>query len=84
MEFIGLFSNQQIFLPKDFDEQKNSLIIKLKHTQTTTRVYWYLDSIFIKMTQDIHEVSIQPKKGKHVVTVVDGLGNELSKAFKIL
>ncbi len=84
MEFIGLFSNQQIFLPKDFNEQKNYLVLKLKHTQTTTRVYWYLDSFFIKMTQDIHEVSIQPKKGKHIVTVVDESGNELLKGFKIL
>jgi penicillin-binding protein 1C len=84
MEFVGLFSNEQIFLPKDFDEKKNSLILKIKHRIPETQIYWYLDTDFIKVTQGIHEVAIQPKKGEHTVTVVDGLGNEIKKTFNIL
>lgn len=84
MEFVDNFSNQAIFLPKDYDEKINSLIVKLKHRQPETTVFWYLDSLFITSTQSIHEVSIQPKKGVHTLTVVDVFGNELKKSFEIL
>lgn len=84
MEFVELFSNEQIFLPKGFDEQQNSLIIKVNHTQQNSRLFWYLNEKFITSTIDIHEIAIQPKKGEHTVTVVDEAGNELGKKIKIL
>ncbi len=84
MEFVNTFKDEHIFLPKDFDEQQNSLIIKIKHSQANTKIFWYLDDRFIKVSQAIHEMAIRPKKGEHTVTVVDEFGNELKKYFKIL
>lgn len=84
MEFVTVFNNEHIFLPKDFNEKQNSLVIKVKHTQINTKVYWYLDSHFIKTTQALHEIAIQPQKGNHTLTVVDQFGYELKKDFKIL
>ncbi len=83
MEFVNSLSDEEIFLPNDFKEIKNSFIIKLKHTQPETKIFWYLDTKYITTTQTIHEVSIFPKTGKHTVTVVDEFGNELKKVFKI-
>ncbi|HIP48701.1 MAG TPA: penicillin-binding protein 1C [Lutibacter sp.] len=84
MEFINTFKNEHIFLPKDFEGELNSLVIKVKHTQVNTKVFWYLNAHFIKTTQAIHEIAIKPKKGVHTLTVVDEFGYELKKEFKIL
>jgi penicillin-binding protein 1C len=84
MEFILTDKNEQIFIPKDFTEEKSALIIKIKHIQPDIQVFWYLDDFFIKSTQNIHEVAIQPKKGNHTITAIDSFGNEIKKTFKIL
>ena len=84
MEFIDNNKNEQIFLPKNFDEHKNNLILKIKHVQPEIQIYWYLDNRFIKSTKNFHEIAIQPKPGSHTITAMDALGNEIKKNFKIL
>ena len=84
MAFVNTFDKEHIFLPKDFNEEKNTFILKLKHVQPETKVFWYLNTNYITTTQTIHEVAIAPKKGAYILTVVDEFGNELEKTFKIL
>ncbi len=84
MEFIDNNKNEHIFLPKNFDEHKNNLILKIKHVQPEIQIYWYLDNRFIKSTKNFHEIAIQPKPGSHTITAMDALGNEIKKNFKIL
>lgn len=84
MEFVNNIDNEQIFLPKDFNERTNSFIVKLTHAQPDCKVFWYLDENYIATTQSIHELAIFPNKGEHTLTVVDEFGKELSKSFRIL
>ncbi len=83
MAFIYPKENNTIFLPKDFDGSTNELILKLAHSKPETIVFWYLNETFIASTKAIHEMAIQPKQGKHLVTVVDELGNEAKIGFEI-
>ena len=83
MEFIGLFSGEKIFLPKNLNEMQNSLIIKVNHINPRSKIFWYLNDTFISTTMDIHEIAIQPKKGIYTITVVDEMGNELKKNIEI-
>ena len=83
MEFIYPKENNSIFLPKDFDGTTNELILKLAHSKPETTVFWYLNDTFIGSTKTIHEVAIVPKQGKHLITVVDELGNEAKRWFEI-
>lgn len=83
MEFIYPKENNSIFLPKDFDGTTNELILKLAHSKPETTVFWYLNDRFIESTKAIHEVAIIPKQGKHLITVVDELGNEAKRWFEI-
>src|SRR5690606_35587262 len=83
MAFIYPKENNTIFLPKDFDGSTNDLILKLAHSKPETIVFWYLNETFIASTKAIHEMAIQPKQGKHLVTVVDELGNEAKIGFEI-
>lgn len=84
MDFIVPFANEQIFLPKDFDEKQSLLVLKVKHTQPETKVFWYVDDVFIQTTTHIHEIMVQPTTGVHSVTIVDQNGNEKTRIFKIL
>lgn len=83
MQFIYPKENNTIFLPKDFDGNTNSLIIKIAHSKPETLVFWYLDDTFLGSTKDIHEFAMLPKQGKHVITVVDEFGNEAKRWIEI-
>ncbi len=43
MDFIYPKENLIIFLPKDFDEKQSELILKIAHSITYAKVFWYLD-----------------------------------------
>ncbi|MCK8480274.1 penicillin-binding protein 1C [Psychroserpens algicola] len=83
INFIYPKRNNSIFLPKDFNGETNDLILKIAHSKPETQVYWYLDETYVGSTKDIHELAIIPKKGKHIITVVDAFGNETKREISI-
>ncbi|MFK7811698.1 MAG: penicillin-binding protein 1C [Maribacter sp.] len=83
MEFIYPKSGSRISLTKNFEGKKNELILKLAHAKPETEVYWYLDDTFLKQTKNFHEIGIVASEGKHKITVVDALGNEVSVTISI-
>ncbi len=83
MEFIFPKPNTKIFLPKNFDEKVNELVLKVAHSIMDTKLFWYLDSEYLGETITIHEMSVLPTVGKHLVIVVDELGNELKQWIEI-
>jgi penicillin-binding protein 1C len=83
IEFIYPKKNNIIFLPKDFDGKTNNLILKIAHSKPERIVYWSIDERYIGSTKDIHEMSIIPTEGKHIITVIDELGNEQKQFFSV-
>ncbi len=83
MDFITPKDNETIYFTKNFKGDKNSLILKLVHSNYEAKVFWYLNKQFIGITQNIHEIEIQPKEGTHLITVIDELGNEINRKIKI-
>lgn len=83
MEFIYPKRNEAILLAKDFNEHLNDIIFKVAHRAEATKLYWYLDSNFIGMTETFHELSLQPLPGDYLLTVVDQEGNELKQMVTI-
>jgi penicillin-binding protein 1C len=84
MDFVYPKQFSKIFLPKNLDETKNKLVFKLAHSLAETKVFWYLDEVYVGETQAIHEFSIAIPLGKHVLTVIDALGNEVKRKFEIV
>lgn len=70
-------------LTKDSNGDLNPIVIKLTHSDPEAKVYWYLDDVFVKSTEEYHEFAIKPNKGKHVITVIDHLGNEAKRFIEI-
>ncbi|MFY7671021.1 penicillin-binding protein 1C [Tenacibaculum sp. MEBiC06402] len=73
----------KLSLTKGNDGKLNEIILKLTHTNPNAKIYWYLNSDFVKETTDYHELPIKPSKGEHVVTVIDDNGNELKRKLII-
>ncbi|TMM59199.1 penicillin-binding protein 1C [Maribacter algarum] len=83
MEFIYPKNGSRISLTKNFNGEKNEVVLKLAHAKPETGVYWYLDDRFISQTKDFHEIGLIPDLGRHKITVVDALGNEVSVTITI-
>ncbi len=83
MEFIYPKNGSRISLTKNFEGKKNEVVLKLAHAKPETEVYWYLDSKFISQTKDFHEIGLIPDLGRHKITVVDALGNEVNVTITI-
>ncbi len=83
MEFIYPNTQSTIFLPKDFNGKVNDLVLKVAHSKPELNLYWYIDEDYIGTTKDIHDMSVIPDVGPHVITVVDELGNEIKHTISI-
>ncbi len=83
MEFIYPKNGSRISLTKNFKGEKNEVVLKLAHAKPETEVYWYLDDRFISQTKDFHEIGLIPGLGRHRITVVDALGNEVNVMITI-
>lgn len=83
MDFIYPKEQHAIYLPTDFDGVTNSLVLKVAHSKTSTKVFWYIDDLYLGMTKDIHEFEILPSSGDHLITVVDEFGNEIKRRISI-
>ena len=83
MDFIYPKKSVKVFLPKDFSENTNQLVFRLAHNISDIKVFWYLNDNFMGTTQTFHEFALSPKPGKHLVIVVDELGNEIKQTIEI-
>ena len=78
MSLIYPRPNSEVILPKDLDGQKEKLVMRLAHKKPSTEVFWYVDDEFMGSTTDIHEMEVQPEVGKHLITIVDSYGDEVT------
>lgn len=78
MKFVS-----KISLTKGVDGFINPIILKLTHSNSNSKVYWYIDNQYIKQTKEYHELAIQPKKGRHTIIVIDDFGNEKKRILEI-
>ncbi len=84
MSFIYPKRNTRIYIPRELSGLRGKVIFEMAHTRQNSTLYWHLDDEFIGTTTDIHQLSVQPDKGKHRVTVVDETGVSLSESFEVL
>lgn len=83
MEFIYPKNGSRITLIKGFGGKKNELVLQLAHSKPETKVYWYLNETFVQETKDFHEIGLLPSMGRHKITVIDALGNEVNISITI-
>ncbi len=83
MEFIYPKNGSRIVLAKNFEGKINEVVVKLAHAKPETKVFWYLDEVFIKETENFHEIGLTPNIGAHKILAIDTFGNESSVIITI-
>ncbi|MFT5925674.1 MAG: penicillin-binding protein 1C, partial [Rubritalea sp.] len=56
---------------------QNTAIFEIAHKDRDAQVFWYMDDAFIGATKNFHELAIEGKKGKRLITAVDEEGNDV-------
>lgn len=74
----------RIYVPLDLNGQLSRTVFEVAHRRAETMVHWHIDQEYLKSTQHFHSLEINPKEGKHLLTLVDEYGNRLEQQFEII
>jgi len=83
MAFSEPTNNNTIIVPKGISGERNKVVFKIAHINSTAKVHWYLDDEYLKTTQNFNEIGIDFEVGYHRVTAIDDLGNQIHKTIQI-
>jgi len=75
--------NTKVFVPLDFGGVPGSIILKAAVRNQRSVLYWHLDDQYLGSTTQVHQMTIQPDSGKHVLTLVDSEGHRLERHFTV-
>ncbi len=84
MEFIYPKNHSRIFIPKELEGGRGSVVFEIAHKNPKITLYWHLNKQYIGHTRDIHQMEVWVTKGNHQMLVVDAKGMEVSRAFRVL
>lgn len=84
MEMIYPKQNARIFIPRNLSGSTGQTLFQVAHSQQNIRVFWHLDGTYMGSTKGLHQLALQPEKGKHVLTLVDEEGNSLVRLFEVI
>ena len=84
MEFIYPESGSTVTIPRQLDGSKKGMVCNLAHSSPSATVYWHLDNRYLGSTQFIHQMTVNPERGEHVITAVDSDGNTLSVRVTVI
>jgi penicillin-binding protein 1C len=84
MAFIYPRKNEEVILPKNFDEKVNEVVFRLAHRDTETTVYWYLDETYIGETQTFHELALVIAPGSYWLSATDQDGNSVREKITVV
>lgn len=84
MDIIYPEENAKIYIPIELSGQKGKTIFTATHKNKNAKLFWHLDKDFISTTEQFHQIAINPSAGYHTITIVDEIGNSISKHFEII
>ena len=74
----------QVFIPIELDGSQGRIVFSALHREPSTTIYWHLDEQYLGWTKDFHDIEAYPLPGFHTLTVVDSLGNTVTRHFTVL
>ncbi|KVV13843.1 Penicillin-binding protein 4 precursor [Flavobacterium sp. TAB 87] len=84
MDFIYPKSGSKIYLTKNFSSEVQPVIFKVAYSDREKQLFWYVDQVYKGATSVFHEKPILMSAGFHYITVVDELGNEISRKVEVV
>ena len=83
MEFIYPESGSTITIPLQLSGRRKGIVCSLAHSDDNATVYWHLDNSYIGETRYLHQMTLSPAPGDHIITVTDSEGNTLSTRITV-
>jgi penicillin-binding protein 1C len=84
MQFIYPDDQMRIFVPTDLDGKQKKIVFEAVHQNRNVKIHWHLDDQYLATTVSHHQIAVQPEIGKHVISLVDDDGNQISHRFEII
>jgi penicillin-binding protein 1C len=75
--------NSTLYLPKGFTGEYEMFVFKAAHSRSESTIYWHIDDEYLGETSDNHQMACRIAAGTHVLTLVDGLGNQRKILFTV-
>jgi len=75
--------NSEIFIPLNFEEENERIVFEATHIDENIKLYWHLDNQYIGETQGIHQQSLVPSSGSHLLTIIDEKGKSVFVKFNV-
>ena len=73
-----------VLVPREMDGGEGRVVFSAAHRDESAVIYWHLDEAYLGFTVFFHELEARPDPGLHRLTLVDGLGNTLTRQFTVL
>ncbi|MBP9874860.1 MAG: penicillin-binding protein 1C, partial [Haliscomenobacter sp.] len=83
MQLIYPLNAARIYVPVDLDGNLSRTVFRLAHRNPKAVIHWHIDQEYLGSTQTFHHMELNPRPGKHLLTVVDNEGNRLEQRFEI-
>ncbi len=74
----------KIYVPLEINGERGRTVFTAAHRRAGAKIFWSLDDEFIGTTQNFHQIGLNPPPGKHIITLVDENGVNISRQFEIL
>lgn len=84
IELIYPQQNVEIYVPVELDGKLGETVFEAAHHNPEATIFWHLDDEFVGETKHIHQLSLQPKAGLHVIKLLDEKGNSKTVQFRVV
>lgn len=84
MEMIYPKAGTVIYIPYELSGKQGKTIFEIAHQHSTNSVFWHIDGKLIGITKDIHQLGLNPTKGKHMLTISDNTGETINIPFEVI
>ena len=73
-----------LYVPVEIDGTPGRTVFKAVHRDPRATIFWHLDGAYLGETTELHDIDARPGVGTHVLTIVDGNGEEVVRTFTCL
>lgn len=84
MEMIYPKAGTVIYIPYELSGEQGKTVFEIAHRHSSNTVFWHLDGVLIGTTTDIHQLGLNPSKGKHMLSLSDNTGETLAIPFEVV
>ncbi len=76
--------DRNVYVPIELDGSSGRIVFEATHRDPNISIYWHLDDYYITRTSGIHQLSLSPEPGEHLLTLVDEQGEMIQRFFTVL